>query len=49
LVERARHQVIETMETRLGIKGLRGMIAWEGVNTPETCEWPRLRAGLGAS
>ncbi|GFZ49305.1 Phytoene desaturase [Saitozyma sp. JCM 24511] len=36
LVERARHQVIETMETRLGIKGLREMIVWEGVNTPET-------------
>jgi phytoene desaturase (3,4-didehydrolycopene-forming) len=40
LVERARHQVIEKMQTRLGIKGLRDMIAWEGVNTPETCEHP---------
>lgn len=38
LVERARSQVIETMETRLGIRGLRDMIAWEGLNTPETCE-----------
>lgn len=26
------------MEGRLGIKGLREMIVWEGVNTPVTCE-----------
>ncbi|ORY35350.1 hypothetical protein BCR39DRAFT_508926 [Naematelia encephala] len=36
LVERARKQVIESMETRLGIKGLREKILWEGVNTPVT-------------
>jgi phytoene desaturase (3,4-didehydrolycopene-forming) len=38
LVEQARKQVIETMETRLGIKGLRDRIIWEEVNTPLTCE-----------
>lgn len=37
LVERAKGQVIETMEARLGVKGLRGMIRWEEVNTPLTC------------
>jgi hypothetical protein len=37
LVERARSQVIEAMEKRLGIQGLRAMIVWEGYNTPETC------------
>ena len=39
LVERARQQVIHTMETRLGITGLREKITWEGVNTPLTCEF----------
>lgn len=38
LVEQARQQVIECMEARLGISGLRGKIIWEEVNTPETCE-----------
>lgn len=38
LVERARHQVIETLEKRLKIQGLREMIKWEEVNTPLTCE-----------
>lgn len=38
LVERARRQVIECMETRLGITGLREKIVWEEVNTPITCE-----------
>ena len=37
LVEKARGQVIETMERRLGVQGLRGMIKWEEVNTPLTC------------
>ena len=37
LVERARKQVIESMEGRLGIKGLREKIIWEDVNTPVTC------------
>ncbi|OCF30664.1 hypothetical protein I316_07712 [Kwoniella heveanensis BCC8398] len=36
LVERARTQVIQVMEARLGIKGLRGKITWEEVNTPQT-------------
>nr|XP_031860064.1 uncharacterized protein CI109_004427 [Kwoniella shandongensis]KAA5527136.1 hypothetical protein CI109_004427 [Kwoniella shandongensis] len=36
LVERARSQVIESMEKRLGIVGLREKIVWEGVNTPQT-------------
>ena len=36
LVEQARRQVIETMETRLGITGLREKILWEEVNTPLT-------------
>lgn len=39
LVDRARAQIIETMETRLGIKGLKDMIVWEGINTPETCTY----------
>jgi phytoene desaturase (3,4-didehydrolycopene-forming) len=38
LVERARGQVIETMEKRLGITDLRSKITWETVNTPLTCE-----------
>jgi phytoene desaturase (3,4-didehydrolycopene-forming) len=37
LVERARGQVIETMEKRLGITDLRSKITWETVNTPLTC------------
>lgn len=37
LVERARAQVIEVLEARLKITGLRSMIAWEEVNTPITC------------
>ena len=36
LVEQARRQVITTMETRLGITGLREKIVWEEVNTPLT-------------
>ncbi|KAK6910688.1 hypothetical protein I203_104720 [Kwoniella mangroviensis CBS 8507] len=36
LVDRARTQVIEVMEARLGIKGVKGKIVWEGVNTPQT-------------
>ena len=36
LVEQARRQVIQTMETRLGITGLRDKILWEEVNTPLT-------------
>ncbi|WWC90916.1 uncharacterized protein L201_005854 [Kwoniella dendrophila CBS 6074] len=36
LVERARKQVIEVMEGRLGITGLREKIVWEGINTPQT-------------
>jgi len=36
LVEQARRQVIKTMETRLGITGLRERIIWEEVNTPLT-------------
>lgn len=39
LVERARGQIIEIMEGRLGIRGLREMIVWEGLNTPVTCKW----------
>jgi phytoene desaturase (3,4-didehydrolycopene-forming) len=41
LVERARSQVIDTMEKRLGIAGLRSKIIWEGTNTPLTCGWCR--------
>ena len=37
LVERARKQVVEIMEARLGITGLREKVIWEGVNTPITC------------
>lgn len=37
LVERARKQIIEIVEERLGVKGLREMILWEDVNTPLTC------------
>lgn len=36
LVERARGQVIEILEARLGIKGLRDQIVWEEYNTPLT-------------
>nr|XP_019044479.1 hypothetical protein I302_06390 [Kwoniella bestiolae CBS 10118]OCF23409.1 hypothetical protein I302_06390 [Kwoniella bestiolae CBS 10118] len=36
LVDRARKQVIEIMESRLGIVGLKDKIVWEGVNTPQT-------------
>ncbi|WVR07350.1 hypothetical protein IAU60_004391 [Kwoniella sp. DSM 27419] len=36
LVERARKQVIEVMEARLGMNGLRDKITWEEVNTPQT-------------
>ena len=39
LVERARKQVLEVMEQRLGIEGLRGMITWEEVNTPLSCQY----------
>lgn len=39
LVERARKQVIESMESRLGITGLREKITWEEVNTPITCKF----------
>lgn len=38
LVERARKQIIEIVEERLGITGLKDMILWEEVNTPLTCE-----------
>lgn len=38
LVERARQQVIDIMEKRLGIEDLRSHITWEGVNTPLTCK-----------
>ena len=39
LVAKARGQVMEVMEGRLGLqKGeLEGMIVWEDVNTPVTC------------
>lgn len=37
MVERAREQVVHTMEARLNVKGLREMIVWEEVNTPLTC------------
>jgi phytoene desaturase (3,4-didehydrolycopene-forming) len=43
LVEQARKQVIETMETRLGITGLRERILWEEVNTPLTCKLASLK------
>ncbi|EIW67392.1 hypothetical protein TREMEDRAFT_34017, partial [Tremella mesenterica DSM 1558] len=36
LVERAKTQVIDVMESRLGISGLREKIIWEEVNTPLT-------------
>ncbi|ORX38700.1 hypothetical protein BD324DRAFT_599654 [Kockovaella imperatae] len=36
LVDRARKQVIEVMQARLGINGLSEMITWEGINTPLT-------------
>nr|XP_018261260.1 uncharacterized protein I303_05696 [Kwoniella dejecticola CBS 10117]OBR83418.1 hypothetical protein I303_05696 [Kwoniella dejecticola CBS 10117] len=36
LVDRARKQVVEVMEGRLGISGLKDKIVWEGVNTPQT-------------
>lgn len=45
LVERARGQVIETMEKRLGVQGLTGMIKWEEVNTPLTCRSLLLHSG----
>jgi phytoene desaturase (3,4-didehydrolycopene-forming) len=38
LVNQAREQIIHTMETRLGISGLKEKITWEGINTPVTCE-----------
>ena len=38
LVDEARGQVIHTMETRSGIKGLKKKIRWESVNTPLTCK-----------
>lgn len=44
LVEKARAQVIETMEIRLGMKGLRDKIVWEEVNTPLTCTLGPFRA-----
>jgi phytoene desaturase (3,4-didehydrolycopene-forming) len=40
LVERARKQIIEIVEERLGMTGLRDMILWEEVNTPLTCKLP---------
>nr|XP_019011290.1 uncharacterized protein I206_03387 [Kwoniella pini CBS 10737]OCF50071.1 hypothetical protein I206_03387 [Kwoniella pini CBS 10737] len=36
LVDRARKQVIEVIEGRLGITGFKDKILWEGVNTPQT-------------
>lgn len=38
LVAKAKKQVIEIMEGRLGIKGMADMIVWEEVNTPVSCE-----------
>jgi phytoene desaturase (3,4-didehydrolycopene-forming) len=38
LVAKAKKQVIEVMEGRLGIKGMADMIVWEEVNTPVSCE-----------
>lgn len=46
LVNTARDQVIHTMETRLGIKGLREKIIWEEVNTPLTCMFATRNHGL---
>lgn len=40
LVNKARDQVIYTMESRLGITGLKDKILWEEVNTPLTCKSP---------
>lgn len=38
LVAKAKKQVIEIMEGRLGLKGMADMIVWEEVNTPVSCE-----------
>jgi phytoene desaturase (3,4-didehydrolycopene-forming) len=38
LVAKAKKQVIEVMEGRLGLTGLNDMIVWEHVNTPVSCE-----------
>ena len=38
LVAKAKKQVIEVMEGRLGLTGLKDMIVWEEVNTPVSCE-----------
>jgi hypothetical protein len=37
LVNKARNQVIEIMEARLKITGIKDMIVWEEVNTPVSC------------
>lgn len=37
LVERARDVVIDTLEKQFGFKGFRTWIAFELINTPETC------------
>lgn len=38
LVNKAKNQVIEIMEGRLNITGMKDMIVWEEVNTPVSCE-----------
>ena len=42
LVERARKQIIDIVEERLKITGLKDMITWEEVNTPLTCKWTEI-------
>jgi len=49
LVAKAKKQVIEVMEGRLGLTGLKDMIVWEEVNTPVSCESTSMRWWLIAS
>jgi phytoene desaturase (3,4-didehydrolycopene-forming) len=39
MVEKARAQILEILEQRLGVQNLKSMITWEYVNTPLTCTW----------
>jgi phytoene desaturase (3,4-didehydrolycopene-forming) len=48
LVAKAKKQVIEVMEGRLGLTGLKDMIVWEEVNTPVSCKLNSLRWWLSA-
>lgn len=46
LVQRAKGQILEVLEKRLGVKDFEKMIVWEEVNTPLTC---KCRQGRGCS